>query len=149
MQCLCGCHKNIGSSSRHTYSLGAHLFTWPIWLISPPALSACLLCFFFKLLALAHAKVDFLTNNMPYTIIDILNIDCLSFAVCPLRPLQYIFFLLRPLTVLKRQTRKALLAINQSIFLRCLCIQSTFHRYLWIYWFCEHCSYISMGLPVL
>ncbi len=32
-------------------------------------------------------------------------------------------FLWHPLTVLTRQTRQAVRAINQSIFLRCLCIQ--------------------------
>ncbi len=32
-------------------------------------------------------------------------------------------FLLQPLSVLMRQKRQAVFAINQSIFLRCLCAQ--------------------------
>ena len=35
-----------------------------------------------------------------------------------------LFFLLRPFTVLMKQTRQAVLAINQSILLRCLWIQA-------------------------
>ncbi len=45
------------------------------------------------------------------------NIDCLSFVVCPpLAPHLRRHFLQWPLTVLIRQTRQAVQAINQSIF---------------------------------
>ncbi len=63
------------------------------------------------------------------------NIDCLSFVMCPLlaphlpRRFSAFFsflFLLCLLTVLIRQTRQAVHAINQSIFLRCL--------WLWYMW---------------
>jgi hypothetical protein len=49
------------------------------------------------------------------------NLDCSSFVMCPLLalPLSRAFYRL-PLTVLTRQTRHAVNAINQSVFLRCL-----------------------------
>ncbi len=50
------------------------------------------------------------------------NIDCLRFVICPiLAPHFQLFyiFLLQPLLVLMRQTRQAVCAFNQSIFLRC------------------------------
>jgi hypothetical protein len=49
------------------------------------------------------------------------NIDCLSFVMCPVLALVFqVFFLLRPLTVLIKQTRQAVHAIKQSILLICL-----------------------------
>jgi hypothetical protein len=61
------------------------------------------------------------------------NIDCSSF-MCPLLAphlsrvfLIFFSFLLQPLTVLIRQTRQAVHAINQSIFLRCLWLCMTNH----------------------
>ncbi len=56
------------------------------------------------------------------------NIDCSSFVMCQLLAshlprhfwLFKIFFWLQPITVLKRQTRQAAHAINQSILLRWL-----------------------------
>jgi hypothetical protein len=58
------------------------------------------------------------------------NIDCLSFVMYPLLAQLIIgffsfFFLLHPLTVLMKQTRQAVSAIKQSIFLRCLWVHST------------------------
>ncbi len=57
------------------------------------------------------------------------NIGCFSFVMCPLLVphLPRAFsssFLLRSLTVLIRQTRQVVRAINQSIFLRCLWINT-------------------------
>jgi hypothetical protein len=54
------------------------------------------------------------------------NIDCLSFVLCPLlAPLvigffSLFFFLLRMFAVIMKQTRQAVCAVKQSIFLRCL-----------------------------
>jgi hypothetical protein len=50
------------------------------------------------------------------------KIDCLSFVMCPLLVqliigFFFLFFLLRPFTVLMKQTRQAVRAIKQSIFL--------------------------------
>ncbi len=58
------------------------------------------------------------------------NIDCLSFEVCQTPSatsskafaFSFSFFLLRPLTVLMKQTRQAVRTIRQSILLRCLCL---------------------------
>ncbi len=56
------------------------------------------------------------------------KVDCSSFFMCllPVLPLPRAF-MLQPQTVLNRQTRQAVCAINQSIFLRCLWMR---HRYL-------------------
>ncbi len=64
-----------------------------------------------------------LQNNHRY----IKNIDCSSFVLCvllaPHLPRAFFFFLLQPLTTVPtRQTRQAVRAINQSIFLRCRCV---------------------------
>ncbi len=52
------------------------------------------------------------------------NIDCASFVMCPLLaphlPVHFWLFSLQPKTVLMRQTRQTVHAINQPIFLRCL-----------------------------
>jgi hypothetical protein len=49
------------------------------------------------------------------------KIDCLRFVVCPLLAqliqASFLLFLLRQFTVLMKQTRQAVLAIKQSIFL--------------------------------
>ncbi len=45
------------------------------------------------------------------------EIDCSSSVVCPPLAPRYQLFLLRPLTVLTRQTRQAVRVINKSIFL--------------------------------
>ena len=63
------------------------------------------------------------------------NIDCSSFVMCPLLAphLQRHFWLfwLQPITVLMRQTRQAVCAINQSIFVWCLWFEiATNHRHL-------------------
>jgi hypothetical protein len=53
----------------------------------------------------------------------LINVDCLSFVVCPLlvpHLPRHFPFLLQPLTVLMKQTRQAVRAIKQSILLRCL-----------------------------
>ncbi len=42
----------------------------------------------------------------------------------------FLFFLLRPLTVLMKQTRQVLCTIKQSILLRCLWCNSTRHKLL-------------------
>jgi hypothetical protein len=45
------------------------------------------------------------------------KVDCSSFGMCPLQALALPrVFLWQPLTVLTRQTRQAVRAINQSIF---------------------------------
>jgi hypothetical protein len=50
------------------------------------------------------------------------KIDCLRFVMCPLleagfQGFFFLFFLMRPLTALKKQTRQAVCAIKQSIYL--------------------------------
>jgi hypothetical protein len=53
------------------------------------------------------------------------NIDCLSLVVpttsATRNRLLSFLFLMRPFTVLVKQTRQAVCAVKQSVFLRCLC----------------------------
>ncbi len=57
------------------------------------------------------------------------KLDCLRLVMCP--PLAphfqpfFLFFLLRPLTVLMKQARQAIRAFKQSILLRCLWMKQT------------------------
>jgi len=56
------------------------------------------------------------------------NLDYSSFVMCPLLALSHprLFlasFIAVPQTVLMRQTQQAVCAINQSIFLMCLCYE--------------------------
>jgi hypothetical protein len=57
--------------------------------------------------------------------------------MCPLLKLPllraFLSFLWQPLTVLTRQTRQVVHAINQSIFLRCLCNTKSSHSKLGIF----------------
>ncbi len=65
------------------------------------------------------------STGVPPDIRHLSIIDCLSFVMCLLQVPFIIgffsFFLLRPFTVLMKQTRQAVCAVRQSIFLRCLC----------------------------
>ncbi len=96
------------------------------------------------------------------------NLDCSSFVVCLLLVphfFPFFFFLLWPLTILMRQTRQALHAINQSIFLRCLwcgcmciqCVKSIFQGvysqnlvqiYVFVYSCLCVCVYVWVGVGV-
>jgi hypothetical protein len=63
--------------------------------------------------------------------------------MCPLLApvFQGFFFLLRPLTVLMKQTRQTVLAVNQSILLRCLWVTRSIML--------ECCYAVSFMLTVL
>ncbi len=64
-------------------------------------------------------------------IIDIESLQNILLKVCDVSStstgLQRLLFLLRPLTVLMKQTRQAVHTIKQSILLRCLWFKSTFN----------------------
>jgi len=75
-----------------------------------------------------HSKLTTLTSTGRYfyknDISKVSKIDCLRFVMCPLlAPVLIGFFsflfLLRPLTVLTKQTRQTVRAVKQSILLRC------------------------------
>ncbi len=52
------------------------------------------------------------------------NVDCSSIVMCPIIALPLPrAFLWQPLTVMTRTTRQAVHAIDQSIFLGCLCLK--------------------------
>jgi hypothetical protein len=71
------------------------------------------------------------------------NIDCLSFVMCQLLAplaigfLSFFFFLLQSFTILMKQTRQAVRAVKQSIFLRCLWVEVKDIKLLMLWIFCK------------